>query len=248
MRDIDIQFVHPEWPAPPVVHAAVTTRLGGVSVGPFASLNLGAFCGDDPIAVSNNRCRTAVALNLPTPPCWLTQVHGCQVVHLPRFDAPQADAAWTDRRDTVCAILTADCLPVLLCDRSGSIVAAVHAGWRGLAQGVLEAAIRAMPVRTAELLAWLGPAIGPQSFEVGREVRSLFVERQAEAASAFVPVPRRPGIFLADLYALARLRLATAGVFAVFGGDFCTFSNVQSFYSYRRDGRTGRMASMIWRS
>lgn len=247
MNDRNIAGLHPEWPAPPSVHALVTTRRGGASVGPYESLNLGSRCGDDPVAVLENRARLRAHFRLPTSPCWLRQVHGCEVIKAPRYDEPTADAVWTDQAKIVCAVLTADCLPVLLCDRRGLVVCAVHAGWRGLAAGVLEAAIKALPVAPAEVLAWLGPAIGPRAFEVGPEIRSLFVLGQPEARFAFVPSPRRRDAFLADLYELARLRLASVSVEAVYGGGWCTYESSEEYFSYRRDGQTGRMGSLIWR-
>lgn len=239
--------LRPEWPAPCSVHALVTTRQGGVSVGPYESFNLGSQSGDDPMAVLANRKRLRALFKLPGPPFWLQQVHGCRVVRVPCPGEPIADAAWTDRPKVVCAVLTADCLPVLLCDRGGQVVCAVHAGWRGLAGGVLEAAIEALPVPSAEILAWLGPAIGPRAFEVGPAVRSLFIRRQPEADLAFIPSSRRQGAYLADLYELARLCLASTGVVDVYGGGLCTYHASEEYYSYRREGQTGRMVSLIWR-
>lgn len=247
VNDRNLPLLCPEWPAPSSVHALVTTRQGGVSTGLHKSLNLGLRCGDDPIAVFTNRERVRTLCELPNPPCWLRQVHGCGVVRVPQPGEPTADAAWTDRPKVVCAVLTADCLPVLLCDRGGQIVCAVHAGWRGLAAGVLEAAVKALPVPPAKVLAWLGPAIGQQAFEVAPAVRSQFIREQPNASFAFVPSPRRLGAYLADLYALARLRLASAGVGDVHGGGLCTYQGAEQYYSYRRDGQTGRMATLIWR-
>lgn len=239
-------WLRPDWPAPAHVRALVTTREGGVSRGVYASLNLGAHVGDDPVAVAENRRRLVEAANLPAEPVWLSQVHGLGVTKLDA-DAKagiEADAAMSDLPGMVCAVLTADCLPVLFCDRRGTRVAAAHAGWRGLAGGILEASVAAMDTPPEDLHAWLGPAIGPAAFEVGDEVRDAFVARQPVANTAFIPSPS--GRWLADLYTLARLRLAACGVRSVHGGGECTFADAQRFYSYRRDGDTGRMASLVW--
>jgi YfiH family protein len=222
-----------------------TTREGGVSRAPFDALNLADHVGDRPEAVEQNRDLLRRRLRLPAEPVWLEQVHGCNVAACdsagPR---PQADAGYTDRQGVVCAVLTADCLPVLFCDRQGTRVAAAHAGWRGLAGGVLETAVAELAVPPAQLLAWLGPAIGPQAFEVGAEVRRAFAEQHAEAGDAFAA--QANGRWLADLYRLARIRLGALGVNAVYGGGLCTFSDRERFYSYRRDQVTGRMATLIW--
>lgn len=236
-------MILPDWPAPPNVKSLMTTREGGVSVAPWASLNLGDHVGDDPARVAANRAR--LRERLPAEPGWLRQVHSARVVELGREANPEADASFTREAGKVCAVLTADCLPVLFCDRAGSVVAAAHAGWRGLADGVLEATVAAMQVPPGGILAWMGAAIGPQAFEVGDEVRAAFAGRHAEAAAAFAPQPT-PGKWLADIYQLARIRLGHAGVRAVYGGGRCTFSEAESFYSYRRDGVTGRMASLVW--
>jgi len=241
-----MQPIEPDWPAPRGVRALVTTRAGGCSVGPYASLNLGVRSGDDPAAVSENRRRLAALL--PAPPVWLRQVHGTAVVDADRARdqalEPQADAAVARARATVCAVLIADCMPVLLADEEATVVAAAHAGWRGLSAGVLEATVGAMRVDPQRLIAWLGPAIGPRRYEVGDEVRAAFLARDAGAASAFRAV--RAGHWLLDLYAVARQRLAASGVSRVFGGGFCTYSDAERFYSYRREPQTGRMAAMIW--
>lgn len=237
-------WIVPDWPAPHGVRALVTTRGGGVSTGPFASLNLAAHVGDDAVAVAENRRRLRALL--PAEPRWLTQVHGARVVDAPTASAGvEADAAVASRKNAVCAVLTADCLPVLLCEEEGAVVAAAHAGWRGLAGGVLEATVGAMAAPPERLLADLGPAIGPQSFEVGPEVREAFLARSAEASSAFVASGE--GKFLADLYLLATQRLHALGVRHVFGGGRCTVREATEFYSYRRDRTTGRMASLIWK-
>ncbi|MGV8844271.1 MAG: peptidoglycan editing factor PgeF [Pseudomonas sp.] len=238
-------WLRPDWPAPAWVKACVTTRAGGVSQAPFDSLNLGDHVEDDPAAVLENRARLTAALGCP--PAWLRQVHGIQVVEANATGVAQADASWSATPAIACAVMTADCLPVLFCDRAGTRVAAAHAGWRGLANGVLEATLDALAVPACEVLVWLGPAIGPDAFEVGPEVRAAFVSQQPEAASAFRPShhPLHPERLLADIYALARLRLAARGVTAVYGGGYCTVSDPR-FYSYRRAPRTGRFASLIW--
>ena len=241
------ELIQPDWPAPPGVRSLMTTRRGGVSRPPWDSFNLGDHVGDDPAHVAANRA--LLRAHLPAEPNWLKQVHSARVADLDRGDALEADAACSRRRGTVCAVLTADCLPVLLCDRAGSVVAAAHAGWRGLAGGVLEASVAAMDVDPGEILAWLGPAIGPQAFEIGDEVREAFVGRHAEAAAAFSPrecAPGTPPKWLADIYELARVRLNRAGVTAIHGGGRCTFGEADRFFSYRRDGVTGRMAALVW--
>ena len=240
-----MELILPDWPAPGNVHACMTTRSAGTSSGSYAGLNLGDHTGDDAGAVAQNRAQLRQLL--PADPCWLKQVHGHAVC---RADDPAssraADAAVARQPRVVCAVLTADCLPVLLCDRAGGVVAAAHAGWRGLAGGVLEATVAAMGVSPGELLAWLGAAIGPQAFQVGTEVREAFVADLPACAEAFTP-DAAPGKWRADIYQLARLRLARAGVADIFGGGLCTVTDAARFYSYRRDGATGRMASCIWR-
>lgn len=240
-----LALITPDWPAPARVQAAATTRVGGVSSGVYGGLNLGDHVGDDPRAVSENRRMLRAALELPAEPRWLTQVHGCDLADAGAAGDCIADAAIATAPGAVCAVLTADCLPVLLCDRRGERVAAVHAGWRGLADGIIEAAIAALALPPRRLLAWLGPAIGPDAFEVGDEVRErLTVGLGDPAASAFRPSSR--GRWLADLPRLARQRLAAAGVEHVSGGTDCTYSDAGRFFSYRRDGTTGRMATLIW--
>ncbi len=238
-----MQFIEPDWPAPGNVHALATTRTGGVSLPPYDSFNLGDHVGDDPSAVARNRA--LLHAFLPSEPRWLKQVHGTAVAAADKLESPvEADASVAFESGAVCAVLTADCLPVLFCDRQGTRVAAAHAGWRGLAAGVLEASVAAMQCDPADILAWLGPAIGPQAFEVGEEVREAFVRDLPGTVTAFVP--GQPGKWLADIYELARLRLARAGVSRVFGGGYCTYTDAERFYSYRRDKTTGRMAALIW--
>lgn len=235
----------PGWAPPPGVHALVTTRAGGGSAAPFDSLNLATHVGDDPASVFGNRLRLRQRVPLPEDPMWLEQVHGTRVVSADDYAAGvEADACIARTAGRVCAVLSADCLPLLICAEDGSVVGAAHAGWRGLSAGVLEACIAAMGVPPGRLLVWLGPAIGPRAYEVGAEVRSAFCERDAEAQPAFSP--SAPGKWLCDLYHLARQRLAALGVERVSGGELCTYSDPQRFYSYRRDRITGRMASCIW--
>jgi YfiH family protein len=232
----------PDWPAPARVKACVTTRGGGVSLAPFDSLNLGDHVGDDPTAVAENRRRLTDQFAIT--PAWLQQVHGIAVVEADPTQVATADASWTDTPGIACAAMTADCLPVLFCNRAGTRVAAAHAGWRGLANGVLEATLDSLAVPADEILAWLGPAIGPQAFEVGPEVREAFIAQLPLASQAFAASPNA-GKFLADIYQLARLRLAARGVTAVYGGGLCTVTDPR-FFSYRRNPRTGRFASLVW--
>ncbi|MFI4869302.1 MAG: peptidoglycan editing factor PgeF [Steroidobacterales bacterium] len=240
--------LQPDWPAARGVRAAFTLRTGGVSTGAYASLNLGARLGDDAFAVAENRRRVAAELVLPAEPLWLSQVHGTTVVdaddHRSGAAAPQGDAAVTRLPGRVLAVLVADCLPVLLARRDGAAVAVAHAGWRGLAAGVLEATTAAIGGAGDELLAWLGPAIGPAHFEVGEEVRTAFCERDAHAAAAFAPNER--GRWQCDLHRLARQRLSALGLRSIHGEPRCTYAQAGSFYSFRRDGVTGRMAALIW--
>lgn len=237
-------MIRPEWPAPRRVRAAFTLRTGGVSVGPFASLNVGERVGDSPDAVSENRRRVRQALALPREPAWLEQVHGVTLVNLDEAEGGRADASLTRASGRVCAIQVADCMPVLFADRQGTGVAAAHAGWRGLAGGVLEATVRALALPPERLLAWLGPAIGPAGFEVGSDVRDAFTRDDPGATDAFVANPR--GKWQCDLAALARRRLARLGVHDVTGGKWCTWSDAARFFSYRRDGQCGRMAALVW--
>ena len=241
-------FITPDWPAPANVRTLITTRRGGVSRGVYASLNLGDHVSDDPLAVEKNRA--LVSHRIGARPLWLKQVHGTHVVEADNCleadpnGAPEADASFTHRTGVACAVMTADCLPVLFCDRAGTVVGAAHAGWRGLLDGVLEATMGAMGVPENELMAYLGPAIGPQAFEVGDEVRAAFVAWSRNAEDAFHP--GNPGKWLANLYLLARQRLSARGVAQIDGGDCCTVTDAERFFSYRRDGQTGRMASLIW--
>jgi YfiH family protein len=243
-------MIIPVWPAPKQVRALQTTRAGGVSSAPYDSLNLGDHVGDAPLAVERNR----ILLNtlLPSEPVWLEQAHGKVVVNADRTDClPQADACIARHRQTVCVVMTADCLPILLCDQQGSIVGAAHAGWKGLAAGVIEATVQEMNVAPRNLMAWMGPAISQQAFEVGHEVHAAFIAAHPQAESAFIPAPKEEGKgegkkWFADIYALARLRLNALGITQIYGGDRCTYREGELFFSYRRDGMTGRMGTFIW--
>lgn len=243
--DRDTGWQAADWPQPPGVATLITTRGGGVSQAPYHSLNLGDHVGDQPAHVAENRAR--LAARLPGPPAWLNQVHGITVVDAASVtagSAPQADASFSRTPGAVCVVMTADCLPVLLAARDGSVVGAAHAGWRGLLAGVIEATVDAMNEPAANLIAYLGPAIGPDAFEVGGEVRQAFVQHNVHAVQAFTDIG--DGKYLADIYLLARQRLQAMGIAAVYGGNSCTVIERARYFSYRRDGVTGRMASLIW--
>lgn len=247
-----VELIRPNWPAPSNVHAFISTRIDGVSAGNYTSLNLGDHVGDAPSAVTNNRSRFARACDIDAERiAWLKQVHGSSVVNLDRVVAPtyEADASMTQCRDLACAVMTADCLPILFCDRSGQRVAAVHAGWRGLAGGVIESALDGFE-QTTEVMAYLGPAISQKHFEVGAEVYSAFVALDDSNAEAFIASSRSTKDdprYMADIYHLAKNALAKRGVRAVFGGEYCTYADERRFYSYRRDGAvSGRLASLIY--
>ena len=241
-----MDWITPEWPAPANIRAICTTRQGGVSHAPYDTLNLGDHVGDDPYLVARNRMIVGDVLQLPTEPLWLQQVHGIDVTRMDVGDCyPQGDASIALRTGQVCVIMTADCLPVLFCDKAGTRVGAAHAGWRGLQAGVLENTLAALAADPANILAWLGPAIGPTAFEVGAEVREAFMQDHPTAEQAFKP-STYAGKWLADIYMLARQRLNLAGVSDIYGGDLCTYTDAKRFFSYRRDGQTGRMGSFIW--
>lgn len=244
-------FLQADWPAPAHVRTLITTRQGGISRGAYATLNVGAHVGDAAAAVAHNRALVQQQAGLPL--AYLNQTHGTEVVSATAALAAlhggqplDADASVDDTGTVACAIMTADCLPVLLCHRDGTVVAAAHAGWRGLAAGVLQNTVAAMAVPPAEIIAWLGPAIGVDAFEVGAEVRQVFCRANRQAESAFNAIGA--GHYLADIYRLARLALAIAGVQAVYGGQHCTVLERDTFFSYRRDGATGRMVSAVWRA
>lgn len=237
-------FLQAQWPAPENVKTLISTRLGGVSEGKYQALNVGAHVGDDPQHVAENRRRVQAEIAVPV--AYLNQTHSTDVVQAAEslHHTPDADASVDSSGKAACAVMTADCLPVLFCDRAGTVVAAAHAGWRGLAGGVLENTVAAMQVLPSEILAYLGPAIGPEAFEVGAEVKEAFCSVRPAAEQAFTGIA--DGKYLADIYQLARLALADVGVFQVFGGGHCTVLERDTFFSYRRDGQTGRMVSAIW--
>lgn len=241
--DLSPTFIYPDWPAPKNVRALQTTRTGGLSAAPYNSFNLGRHVGDDALTVLRNRM--LLAPYLPSEPVWLSQTHGVKVIDagLAPCD-PEGDVCIAKQIGAVCVVMTADCLPVLLCDDHGRAVGAAHAGWRGLCAGVIEAAVASMAVPASTVMAWLGPAIGQQSFEVGEEVRVAFLARDARAAAAFAP--GTAGKWQTDIYQLARLRLNALGITRIYGGDFCTYTDPARFFSYRRDGVTGRMGTFIW--
>jgi polyphenol oxidase len=240
------EFIIPNWPAPANVRALQTNRTAGHSLAPYDSFNLGDHVKDNPIHVAQNR--QLLSQHLPSEPVWLHQVHGTQVVDAAQTDCvPDADASFTSQKNVVCVTMTADCLPVLLCDNAGTVVSAVHAGWRGLCDGALEASIyavcRAANIESNQLMAWFGPAIGPNAFEVGAEVRAQFIAIDSKSEAAFV---NRGDKYLCDLYKIATQRLNNLGVTQIYGGDFCTYTDKENFFSFRRDGDTGRMATLIW--
>ncbi len=254
-----MQFIEPNWPAPSVVKAISTTREGGFSSAPYQSLNLGDHVGDDIENVQRNRLALQTQCMIGVePPVWLRQVHGTQVHHVDAIIAAgdkmstsvEGDALYTTALNRPCSIMTADCLPVLFCNQQGTQVAAAHAGWRGLLDGILEATVATFEVGDIEsLLVWLGPAIGPTAFEVGEEVRQQFCQHSSSAESAF-SASRNAGKWLADINQLAKLRLCASGISEqnIYGGQYCTYSAPETFFSYRREGTTGRMASVIWLS
>lgn len=235
----------PDWPAPANIHAATTLRTGGVSSGAYNSLNLAAHVGDEPEYVRENRLRIKDWLALSAEPVWLEQIHSNIAIDAGLASSlQQADASYTDKTDVVCVVMTADCLPLLICSTDGKKIAAIHAGWKGLLAGIISNTLAAL--KTTDVLVWLGPAIGASCFEVGAEVQEAFVTKFPAFAAGFVQTSEHK--YLADIYQLARIELATRGVHAVYGGDFCTFTDKERFYSYRRDAQTGRMATLIWRT
>lgn len=239
-------FIEPNWPAPANIRALQTTRLGGESLGSYESLNLGGHVADNELHVTQNRRR--LGEHLPSSPLWLQQVHGTVVVNeVQAQNQPEADGSYTKEVDKVCAVMTADCLPVLFCNESGTQVAAIHAGWRGLAAGILEKTLECFECKNEAILIWLGPAIGPNTFEVGLPVYEAFCQKHPEALHCFKKLEiEGQDKWHADLYSLARLRLNKAGVQKIYGGERCTFTDEEHFFSYRRDGITGRMATCIW--
>ena len=247
MNTRGLRWITPDWPAPPAVRTVTTTRTGGVSHVPYGTLNLGAGAGDSPCAVAENRVRVLTALGIEREPCWLRQVHGARVVSTARFeDPPSADASVGSPGSPPCVVLTADCLPVVLCDSSATRVGIAHAGWRGLAAGVIARCVDARHRQGHELLAWLGPAIGPQSYEIGPDVREAILRAQPNARSAFAPSRSGADRWLADLYAVAIHQLESLGIERIYGGGFCTYRDENRFFSHRRDGTTGRFATLAW--
>ncbi len=236
------QWLIPDWPAPTNIRAGTSLRHGGVSLPPYASLNLGDHVGDDPAAVAENRQR----LKLPSEPVWLEQTHSPRIINAAHCTDGQnkADGSYSTQANIICAVLTADCLPLLICNKQGTQVAAVHAGWRGLASGIIEATLKKFTDDCSELLIWLGPAIGPDNYEVGNDLRQIFMAHDPAANAAFTA---QKETWHMDIYHLARQRLQTLGITAIYGGNHCCYREQEQFYSYRRDGITGRMASLIWR-
>jgi YfiH family protein len=240
-------FITPNWPAHSNVKALQTTRAGGISLAPYDSLNLGSHVNDDPFHVAHNR--QLLSQFVPSEPIWVNQVHGINVVGAANTTCvPDADASYTSRKNVVCVTMTADCLPILVCDIAGTIVASIHAGWRSLCDGVIEATIAKLPVDSNQLMAWLGPAIGPNAFEVGCDVRAQFIAKDAQAELAFKPHGDK---LLCDIYKIATQRLNNLGVTKIYGGGqesepWCTFTEDKRFFSFRRYGETGRMATLIW--
>lgn len=237
-----IDWLVPDWPAPKNVRAGTSLRGRGKSSGAYASLNLATHVGDDEQRVLQNR----QLLGLPYEPVWLEQVHSKTVINVAEYQGqtPKADASFSILKHQPCVVMTADCLPLLVTDRQASCVAAIHAGWRGLVDGIIETTLQALPVKQSELMVWLGPAIGPQAYEVGSDVRDAFIEHDVEADTAFRQTDESH--WLMDIYQLARQRLNNLGVEQIYGGDFCTYTDDERFYSFRRDNVTGRMASIIW--
>jgi YfiH family protein len=237
-------FIFPNWNAPENVQAVMTTRLGGVSKSPFDSFNLATHVEDNLEHILENRLILRTTLNLPAEPFWLEQIHSNTVVEAKTdLILPKADASFTRQKNTVCVVMTADCLPVLLCSKDGEKIAAIHAGWRGLENSIISKTVDAL--KTTDLIVWLGAAIGANCFEVGNDVRNAFLKKSADYSTAF---KKNGSQWLADIYQLARIELAHLGITNVFGGEFCTVTNSERFYSYRRDKQTGRMATLIWRT
>ena len=245
MNNNNNHWLTPDWDAPANIHAAMTLRTGGVSTGAYASLNLATHVGDDLFSVSENRRRVKEWLNLPAEPVWLEQTHSNIVINAGQTTTlQQADASYTDKTGVVCAVMTADCLPLLICSKDGKHCAAIHAGWKGLLAGIISNTLAVFP--SLDVLVWLGPAIGVNCFEVGLEVYQAFTAKSTQFSAAFKQTSHDK--YLADIYQLARIELAARGVHAVYGGDFCTVTEHERFYSYRRDSQTGRMATLIWRT
>ncbi len=250
---MNTELIRPDWPAPSHIKAYSTTRhleTSGTSTQEYQSFNLALHVNDQPAQVARNRKLLSKHLQLPCAPAWLNQVHGIELVDLDRkikpATMPKADGSYSQRVNQICVIMSADCLPILLTDTRGSQVAALHAGWRSLASGIIENLLHQWPTPLGQVMAWLGPAIGPESFEVGAEVRQAFIAQDSNATKAFHPCHKAK--WLANLYLLAKQRLKSQGINHIYGGDYCTFKDHSRFFSYRRDGQTGRMASLIWKS
>lgn len=244
-----MEYILPTWSVPSTIKALTTTRKGGVSRPPFDHLNLGDHVNDDPITVAQNRCLLQQALNLPHPPIYLNQTHSTNVLQLPcPTQNCEADAVYTDQPNQVCLVMTADCLPALFCSADGTEIAAAHAGWRGLCDGILETTAAKFRCPATQIHVWLGPAIGATAFQIGQEVIDQFCAVDPQAKCAFVPDPTTSGKFLGNLYQIARQRLNQLGIDKISGGDYCTYTDPERFFSYRRDKTTGRMATLIWRS
>lgn len=239
---VEALFIEADWPAPSHVRTLISTRKGGISKPPYDSMNLGLHVGDNEQDVLENR-RSLNQL-LPAEPCWLNQTHSTRVIAANKQNNNEADACFTTQNYTVCVVMTADCLPILLTNHSGSIVAAVHAGWRGLCDGIIDNTVQALQTLPENIIAWLGPAIGPDAFEVGSEVYQIFCNQPAHSGAAFTAISGNK--YLANIYHLAKERLRYLGVQQIYGGHFCTVLDREHFFSYRRDHRTGRMASCIW--
>ncbi|MBF0751352.1 MULTISPECIES: peptidoglycan editing factor PgeF [unclassified Pasteurella] len=242
-----MKAIFPKWQAPSNIHAFTTTRAGGVSQAPFASFNLGDHVGDEKSAVKTNRTLLVESFHLPHSPLFLTQTHSTNVIQLPysgnNFDA---DSVYTNQPNQVCAVMTADCLPVLFTTKQGNEVAAAHAGWRGLCDGILEETVKYFHTEPQNIIAWLGPAIGPKAFQVEKDVIEQFMKFDPHAENAFQPDPNQRGKYFGNLYQIAIQRLNKLGIVEISGGEHCTFYEKELFFSYRREGKTGRMASVIW--
>ncbi|WP_392561713.1 peptidoglycan editing factor PgeF [Orbus sturtevantii] len=241
-----LKAVYPNWPAPDNIRALTTTRQGGRSTAPYHSLNLASHVGDDLNHIIENRMLVKQSEGLPSEPIWLNQIHSTKVIDLANYHSVDADGSYSQQKKVISAVLTADCLPVLFCSQQGDEIAAAHAGWRGLCQGILENSVRHFKCQPSQIMAWLGPAIGPLKFEVGAEVKAQFEFYDSEASNAFQLVEQTQQKYLADLYLLARQRLTKLGLQHIYGGEHCTYSESELFYSYRRQSQTGRMASLIW--
>ncbi len=239
-----LEFIQPDWPAPDNVHAGTTTRTGGVSLPPFDTFNLAGHVGDNPTAVEENRMLFKQALNLFNEPNWLTQTHSNRVINLDINQSREADGGYTNEKNVICSVLTADCLPILLCNEAGTEIAAIHGGWRGLADGIIENALKYFTTPRKQLMAWFGPAISWNKFEVDDPVRRVFMHNNIESADAFNP--SKPGHWFLDLIKLARIQLGELGITHTYGGQHCTFQENDRFFSYRRATETGRIATFIW--